>query len=92
MARKSSGGAKRTKSGGVSAKARASHGGGKGLKKGAFPVFDARSASSALKLRGHAKGSGRKTVLAKVSRFANKTNNASLKASVKRARAADKKR
>jgi hypothetical protein len=92
MARKSSGGAKRTKSGGVSAKARTAHGGGKGLKRGSFPVFDAKSARSALRLRGHAKGSGRATVLNKVSRFASKTNNAALKASVKRARAADKKR
>lgn len=93
MARKSTGtAAKRTTSGGVSAKARATHGGGKGLKSGSFPVFDARSARSALRLRGHAKGAGRRTVLNKVSRFASKTNNATLKAQVKRARAADKKR
>jgi hypothetical protein len=91
MARKSTG-TKRTKSGTVTAKARATHGGGKGLKNGSFPVWDARSARSALKLRGHAKGAGRKTVVSKVSRFANKTNNASLKKAVKRARAADKKR
>lgn len=84
--------AKRTKSGAPTAKARATHGGGKGLKKGSFPVFDAKSARSALKLRGHAKGAGRATVVNKVSRFASKTHNASLKAAVKRARAADKKR
>ena len=91
MARKSTT-AKRTKSGAPSAKARATHGGGKGLKKGGFPVFDARSARSARPAWPRQGNLGRKTVLNKVSRFASKTNNATLKAQVKRARAADKKR
>jgi hypothetical protein len=43
--------AMRTKSGGVSAAARKKH----GMKGGRFPVFDKKSARSAIKLRGHAK-------------------------------------
>lgn len=83
---------RRTKGGSPSASVRRKRGGGKGLKRGSFPVFDSTSARSALRLRGHAKGRGRKTVLNKVSRFASKTKNASLKAAVKRARKADAKR
>lgn len=75
----------RTRSGGVSAKARRRH----GDRKGKFPVFDTKSANSALRLRGHG---NRKAVVAKVARFANKTGNKALKAKVKRARAADRKR
>ena len=84
--------AKRTKGGGVSAAARKRYGASKSskLKTGSFPVFDQKSARSALKLRGHAPS--RKAVIAKVSAYANKTKNQSLKNAVKRARAADKKR
>lgn len=75
---------KRTASGAPSAAARKSTGGGKGMKPGSFPVFDTKSASDALKLRGHAPNPD--AVVNKVSRFANKTNNATLKAKVKKAR------
>jgi hypothetical protein len=80
--------AKRTKKGNVTAKARKKHGGGKGLKKGSFPVFDRKSAKSALRLRGHAKS--KKAVVNKVSRWASSHGDASVKAAVKRAKAADK--
>lgn len=79
---------KRTKKGNVTAAARKKHGGGKGLRAGSFPVFDAKSARSALKLRGHAPS--KKAVVNKVSRFANKTGNTALKNAVKRARKADR--
>lgn len=88
MAKRSPG--KRTKRGNVTATARKRYGGGAGLKKGSFPVFDARSARAALRLRGHAPS--KKTVLNKVARFAARTGNASLKAAVKRARAVDRRR
>jgi hypothetical protein len=88
MAKRSSG--NRTKKGNVTARARKRHGGGRGIKKGRFPVFDQKSALSALRLRGHA--SSRSAVIAKVSRWASSHNNAKVKAAVKRARAADKKR
>lgn len=46
----------RTRSGNVSATARKHHGTkSKTSKKGSFPIFDKKSANSALKLRGHAK-------------------------------------
>lgn len=90
MAKRSKG--TRTRKGNVTARARKRHGmKGKG-RRGKFPVFDVRSARSALRLRGHGKGVSRSAVIAKVSRFANRTNNASLKAAVKKARARDKKR
>lgn len=91
MAKKARG--KRTRKGTVTAAARRKHGmKGKGSKGKKFPVFDARSARSALKLRGRGKGVSRSAVIAKVSRFASKTKNKSLKAAVKRARAADRKK
>lgn len=77
--------ANRTRKGGVSATARKKY----GNKKGKFPVFDAKSANSALRLRGHG---NKKAVLDKVSRYASKTGNKALKAKVKRARAADRKK
>jgi hypothetical protein len=80
--------AKRTKKGNVTATARKKHGGGKGLKKGSFPVFDRKSAKSALRLRGHAKS--KKAVVGKVSRWASAHGDTSVKAAVKRAKAADK--
>jgi hypothetical protein len=76
--------AKRTKSGAPSAAARKQTGGGKGMRAGSFPVFDAKSADDALKLRGHAPNPD--VVIDKVSRYAAKTGNAGLKAKVKKAR------
>ena len=76
----------RTKKGNVKASTRKKY----GDKKGKFPVWDAKSARSALKLRGHAKS--RKSVINKVSRWANKTGNSAIKAAVKRARKADAKK
>lgn len=72
--------AKRTRKGNVTAKARKKHG-----KK--FPVFDQKSAMSAIKLRGHG---NKKKVLNKVSRWASSHNNAKVKAAVKRARKKDR--
>jgi hypothetical protein len=86
MARKGN----RTRKGNVTAAARKRSGGGKGLKKGSFPVFDKKSARSALRLRGHAKN--RSAVLRKVSRYASKTGDTGLKSAVKKARKADKRR
>jgi hypothetical protein len=82
--------AKRTKKGSVKASTRKRYGGGKGLKKGSYPVFDTKSANSALRLRGHAKS--KKAVLAKVSRFASRTGNKALKAKVAAARKKDRTR
>jgi hypothetical protein len=82
----------RTHKGNVTARARTKSGmKGKG-KKGKYPVFDQRSALSALKLRHHGKGVSASSVIAKVSRWANAHNNASVKAAVERARKADRKR
>lgn len=92
MSRKKRSGAFRTKKGTVIAKGRKKYGmKGKG-RSGKFPVKDAKSARSALKLRGHGKGVSRSAVIAKVSRWANAHNNASIKAAVKKARAADRKK
>ena len=74
---------KRTAKGNVTASARKKHG---TLGK-RFPIFDKKSATSALRLRGHAgkKGSkSRKKVIAKAARYA--------PAAAKRARAADKRK
>jgi hypothetical protein len=80
----------RTRRGHVSAAARRRYGSGRGGR--SFPVFDSRSARSALRLRGHSKKLSRGAVISKVSRYANRTHNASLKAAVRRARAADRRR
>lgn len=92
MARRRGSRGNRTRRGTVTAKARRRYAGrkAKGIRKGSFPVFDARSARAALRLRGHAKSKA--AVISRVSRFASRTNNASLKAAVKRARAADRRR
>lgn len=93
MARKKPGPKKgnRTRKGTVTAKARKKHGTKKGSnKRGSFPVFDKKSAKSALKLRGHAKS--KKAVVDKVARYANKTGDAELKAKVKKARQTDRKK
>ena len=72
--------ANRTRKGTVTSKARKKYG-----KK--FPVFDQKSALSALRLRGHG---NKKKVLNKVSRWASAHNNAKVKAAVKRARKKDR--
>lgn len=75
----------RTRSGAPSALARRRH----GNRKGKFPVFDNKSANSAIKLRGHG---NRSAVLSKVSAYANRTGNEALKRKVKAAREADRKK
>lgn len=78
----------RTRKGNVTAKARKKFGSGK---RKSYPVFDQRSALSALRLRGRGKGISKSAVISKVSRWANAHNNARVKAAVKRARAVDAK-
>lgn len=63
----------RTASGSPSAKARKQTGGGGGLKKGSYPVFDTKSGVDALELRGHA--SNPAAVEAKVQAFGQRTHN-----------------
>ena len=59
----------RTKSGGVSAAARRKHG-MKGTK-GKFPIFDTKSARSAIKLRGHAKSkAARRNIINRAAKYA----------------------
>lgn len=83
--------ANRTKRGGVSASARRKYGTKRGgNRKGSFPVFDKKSARSALKLRGHAKN--RSAVISKVSAYASRHNDKGLKTAVKKARAKDRKK
>ncbi len=81
----------RTKSG-PSATARKKFGFGKGSKNrtGSFPVFDKKSALSAIRLRRHAKS--RAAVLTKVARWASSHHDATVKNKVATARKADKKR
>jgi hypothetical protein len=58
----------RTKSGSVSAAARRKHGVGKGKR---FPVFDRKSAMSAIKLRGHAKSpAARRNIINRAAKYA----------------------
>jgi hypothetical protein len=79
----------RSKKGNVTSKARKAYGskGGK-LKKGSFPVFDTKSALSAIKLRGHAKS--KKAVLNKVA-ASEAGKSPKVKAALKKARAKDRK-
>ena len=79
----------RTRKGNVTEKAR-SKAGMKGS--GKYPVFDAKSALSAIKLRHHGKGVSAASVLAKVARWARAHNNKRVLAAVERARAADRQR
>lgn len=79
--------AKRTKKGNVTASQRKK---ATGSKKGKFPVFDQKSAMAALKLRHHGKGVNPSAVIAKVSRWANAHNNATVKRAVTKARQVDK--
>jgi hypothetical protein len=82
MARKKRGTkSNRTRSGGVSAAARRKH----GMKGGRFPVFDSKSARSAIKLRGHAKSKKeRSNIIRRAARFA--------PAAAKKARSVDAKK
>jgi hypothetical protein len=86
MAKKSS--AMRTKKGTVTKKARSKA----GMKGGKFPVFDHKSAMSAIKLRHHGKGVSAAAVLAKVARWASAHDDKAVLNAVKRARAVDSKR
>jgi len=61
-----------------------------GSKGGKFPVFDHKSAMSAIKLRHNGKGISAAAVLAKVSRWANEHNDEAVKNAVKKAREVDK--
>jgi hypothetical protein len=63
----------RTKKGNVTAKARKKAG-----VKGKFPIFDKKSASSALKLRNHGKGVKGSSVIARVKRWAKKHDDKAL--------------
>ena len=78
--------ANRTKSGKPSAAARRKYGASKSSpnRTGSFPIFDQKSASSAIRLRGKAKSPS--AVLKKASRWATAHRNSTIKAMVKRAR------
>ena len=73
----------RTESGNVSQKARDKYGTGS---EGKFPVFDQKSAMSALKLRGHSDDVSAETVINKVARWAAANDNDRVKAAVAKAR------
>jgi len=73
----------RNESGNVTQAARDKYGSGS---QGKYPVFDQKSALSALKLRGHSDDISPGTVINKVSRWANANDNATVKAAVERAR------
>ncbi|NIV32697.1 MAG: hypothetical protein GWN58_25595 [Anaerolineae bacterium] len=82
----------RTKKGNVTKKARKKSGmKGKG-KKGKFPVFDRKSALSAIKLRHHGKGVSAAAVLRKVAAWASAHNDRRVLRAVARAREVDRKR
>jgi len=81
--------ANRTKKGNVTAQARKKSGMQGGSKSGKFPVFDEKSARSAIKLRHHGKGVSASSVLAKVSRWASAHGKSGILAAVKTARAKD---
>lgn len=75
---------KRTGKGTVTAAARKRHGIKSGAQKGAFPIFDRKSATSAIRLRGRAKTSAiRESILRRAARY--------VPAQAKKARAADRK-
>ena len=70
----------RTDSGNVSSTAREKY----GDKGGKFPIFDQKSAESAIRLRGHSDNP--EGVLARASRWASKHNNSAVKGLIERAR------
>jgi hypothetical protein len=82
----------RTKKGTVTKKAREKTGMKDGGKKGKYPVFDHKSAMSAIKLRHHGKGVSASSVLAKVARWARAHKDEAVLEAVKRARERDRKR
>jgi len=84
--------AMRTKKGTVTAKARKKAGMKDGGKKGKYPVFDVKSAMSAIKLRHHGKGVTASAVLAKVARWARAHNKPAVLEAVRAAREKDRKR
>jgi hypothetical protein len=79
--------ATRTAKGNVTAEQRQKSGSGPNH---SFPVFDHKSAMSAIKLRHNGKGMSASAVLAKVSRWANENNDESVKSAVAKAREVDK--
>lgn len=76
--------AMRSKKGNPTAEARDKTGMKGSGKKGKFPVFDEKSAISALKLRNHGKGVSAGSVVAKVRGYANRTGSSKVKAALKR--------
>jgi len=81
----------RTEKGNVTEKARKKAGmKGGGEKKGKFPVFDHKSAISAINLRHSGKGVSASAVLAKVSAWATKNGDKAVLAAVAAAREKDK--
>lgn len=80
--------AMRTKKGNVTSTARKKT----GTKGGKFPIFDQKSALSAIKLRHHGKGVSASSVLNRAAAWARRNKNARVAGAVKRARAADRKR
>lgn len=81
--------AARTKKGNVTAKQRKK---ATGSSKGKFPVFDVKSAMSAIKLRHHGKGVSPAAVLSKVARWASANNKQNVLNAVKKARLQDRNR
>ena len=76
----------RTKKGNVTAKAREQHGNDDGK----YPIFDQKSALSAIKLRHHSNTVSAPSVLSRASRWANKNDNETVKKAIKNAREVDK--
>ena len=72
--------AKRTDAGNVTSEARKRYGDSQGR----FPIFDQRSAMSAIKLRGHSDNPN--GVLERASQWASANNNSAVKAMIERAR------
>ena len=71
----------RTRKGNVTAKARKRY----GNKKGKFPIFDKKSARSAIRLRGHAKSAAqRRSIINRAAKYA--------PSAARKARAADRRR
>lgn len=76
----------RTKNGTVTATARDKF----GDKSGKYPIFDEKSALSAIKLRHHGEGVAAGSVLARASRWATTNNSQRVKDAVRKAREVDR--
>lgn len=76
----------RTKKGNVTLEARDKH----GNEDGKYPIFDQKSALSAIKLRHHGKDVAASSVLNRALQWANKNENETVKNAVKKAREVDK--